>query len=147
MHSSKKNRHKCPAPTRRESTHTLFIYNKVHPVIICLCSPAKPLGEINQTAAYTPSQHHFRPPGSRIRLDSARRWGGRFVYWVHFKGESQPAGGLVPWPNCNRQAKLDCPSWSKKTTIPQSTVGCLVGRRIGHGTEKAALFEVTIFRK
>ena len=42
---------------------------------------------------------------------------------------------------------MDHPSQSKKSTIPQSTTGCLVGRRIGRGTEKAALFVVTIFRE
>ena len=56
-------------------------------------------------------------------------------------------GAWIPWPNRDGQAKLDRPSWSKKSNILQSTVGCLVGQRIGRGIKKAALFVVTFFRK
>ena len=56
-------------------------------------------------------------------------------------------GAWIPRPNRDGRAKLDCPSWSKKSNILQSTVGCLVGRRIGRGIKKAALFVVTFFRK
>ena len=34
-------------------------------------------------------------------------------------------GGLIPWPNRNGRTKLDRLSRSKKSTIPQSTVGGL----------------------
>jgi hypothetical protein len=46
---------------------------------------------------------------------------------VHILGKIRPAGGgLLPWPNRNGRTKLDRLSWSKKSTIPQSTVGGLL---------------------
>ena len=57
---------------------------------------------------------------------------------VHILGEIWPAGGLIPWPNREGRTKLDRLSWSKKSTISQSTVGGLfvfgksaVGRNSG----------------
>jgi hypothetical protein len=45
-------------------------------------------------------------------------------------------GDLILWPNHNMRPKLDRLSWSKKSTIPQSTVGYLFGQRIRCGTER-----------
>jgi len=44
---------------------------------------------------------------------------------VHILGEIRLAGGLIPWPNRDGRTKLDHLSRSKKSTIPQSTVGGL----------------------
>jgi len=45
---------------------------------------------------------------------------------VHILGEIRPGwGGLIPWPNRDGRTELDRLSWSKKSTIPQSTVGGL----------------------
>ncbi len=45
---------------------------------------------------------------------------------VHILGEIRLAGGgLIPWPNCDGRAELDHLSWSKKSTISQSTFGGL----------------------
>ncbi len=44
-------------------------------------------------------------------------------------------GDLIPWPNRDERGELVCLSLLKKPTIPQSTVGCLVGWRIGRVTE------------
>jgi hypothetical protein len=46
---------------------------------------------------------------------------------VHILGEIQPAGGgLICWPNRDGRTELDRLSWSKKSTISQSTVGDLI---------------------
>ena len=42
-------------------------------------------------------------------------------FWAKFSRR----GGLIPWPNHNGRTKLDRLSRSEKSTIPQSTVGCL----------------------
>jgi hypothetical protein len=44
---------------------------------------------------------------------------------VHILGEIRPAGGLIPWPNRDGRTELDRLSWSKKSTISQSTIGGL----------------------
>jgi hypothetical protein len=45
---------------------------------------------------------------------------------VHILGEIWPVGGgLIPWPKCDGRTKLDRLSRSKKSTIPQSTIGGL----------------------
>ncbi len=58
---------------------------------------------------------------------------------VHILGKIRAGGGLIPWPNCDGRTELDHLSWSKKSTIPQSTIrgffmfGKLaVGRNGGH---------------
>ena len=41
-------------------------------------------------------------------------------------GEIRTAGGgVIPWPKRDRRTKFDRLSWSKKSTISQSTVGGL----------------------
>ena len=45
-------------------------------------------------------------------------------------------GDLIPWHNQDGRAELVRLSRSKKSTIPQSTDGCLVGRQIGRVTER-----------
>jgi hypothetical protein len=42
---------------------------------------------------------------------------------VHILGKIRPAGGFEPWPNRDGRTELDHLSRSKKSTIPQSTVG------------------------
>jgi hypothetical protein len=44
------------------------------------------------------------------------------IFWAKFGQQ----GGLIPWPNCNGRTELDRLSRSKKSTIPQSTVGGLL---------------------
>ena len=44
-----------------------------------------------------------------------------FIFWAKFGRR----GGLIPWPNGDGRTKLDRLSWSKKSTISQSTVGGL----------------------
>ena len=46
---------------------------------------------------------------------------------VHILGKISPAGGgLLPWPNRDGRTKLDRLSRSKKSNLPQSTVGRLL---------------------
>jgi hypothetical protein len=45
---------------------------------------------------------------------------------VHILGKFGRRGGLIPWPNRDGRTKLDRLSRSKKSNIPQSTVGRLL---------------------
>jgi hypothetical protein len=45
---------------------------------------------------------------------------------VHILGEIRPGGGVLPWLNRDGRTKLDRLTRSKKSTIPQSTVGGLL---------------------
>jgi hypothetical protein len=44
---------------------------------------------------------------------------------VHVLGKIWPAGGLIPWPNCDGRTELDRLFRSEKSTIPKSSVGGL----------------------
>ncbi len=55
-------------------------------------------------------------------------------YEVHILGKNWPVEVLNS--NCHGRAKLDRLSFFKKSYIPQSTIGCLVGRQIGRGMER-----------
>ena len=63
--------------------------------------------------------------------------GGGFVLWGAYSWVKFGMwGDLIPWPNHDEQAELDHLSRWKKSTIPQSTVGCFIGQQIGRGTER-----------
>jgi len=42
---------------------------------------------------------------------------------VHNLGEIRPAGGLIPWPNCDGRTEVNRLSRSEQSSIPQSTDG------------------------
>ncbi len=54
------------------------------------------------------------------------------IFWAEF----DMWGDWILWPNHNGQAEVDHLNWFEKSTIPQSTVGCLVGQQIGCGKER-----------
>ena len=62
---------------------------------------------------------------------------------VHILGEIRLAGGFDTLAESWWEDRVGPYIPGQKSAIPQSTVGCLVGQRIGRGTEKAALFVAT----
>ncbi len=106
--------------------------------------PTKAMGAITQNRRGLPTATPLSTSwySGVVRFGRAReRWHRLLgcIFWAKFGRR----GGLIPWPNHDGRTELDRLSRSKNSTILQSTVGCLVGQRIGRGTEKAALFVAT----
>ena len=99
--------------------------------------PTKAMGAIKQNRCSRPTATPcltFWCSGVVGFLRAIERWLCLIGYI--FRTKFSWRGDLIPWPNCNGRAELVCLSRSKNSTITQSTVRCLVGRRISHVTER-----------
>ncbi len=123
---------------QEERTLTIHLHHEYGaPPLVHPCPPTKPLGKIKQNRHVLPTPTPF----STSAYLGVFVFGQAMEWWLCFRGCIFWAklglwGDCIPWRNCGGRAEFDRLSRSKKSTIPQSTVGCLVGEQIGCGMER-----------
>ena len=130
---------------RTQITH--LHHEKVDHILIRPCPPTRPLGAIKRIRRANPTSTPYSTSwclGVVGFVEATEQWLCLMGYisWAKFSRR----GGLISWPNCNGRAELVRLSRPKNSTTPQSTVGCLVGRRIGRVTERRQCFLATEIR-
>jgi hypothetical protein len=113
----------APLSTNTTTNTTAHHVGQHHPPM----PPTKAMGAITQNRHGFPTATPLSTLwySGVVRFGRARERRHRLlgcIFWAKFCWR----GGLIPWPNCDGRTELDHLSRSKKSTIPQSTVGNLV---------------------
>ncbi len=122
---------------QEEREHSLFIFTKGAPDHHPPMPPTKAMGAIKQNRRGRPTATPCLTFWCSNMVGFLRSIKRRLcLIGFIFRTKFGWRGDLIPWPNRYRRAKLVHLSRSKNSTIPQSTVGCLVGRQIGQVRER-----------